>query len=305
MDLRIQVQQKASRVTTRKGLIAWLKFLHATFCDLETGMRLILVEDDKMLGQAVQIHLSRVGFAVDWVGCGNEFSEAFKDHHYDFVVLDLALPDCNGETLLTHVQQQQRRVPVIVVTARGSVFDRIKLLDLGADDFLVKPYDLDELSARIRSVLRRQPSDDADAGASEHGQLRLYPLRFAATWQGKPVPLTHREFSVLEVLVRRKNQVLTRAQIEEALYGWGEEVESNAVEVYIHMLRRKICPELIHTVRGVGYQLSLARMYDRTWTGLVESKPNGVPIQSSRYQKPTELLHAVAADSILTTRGWH
>ncbi|MDR3370149.1 response regulator transcription factor [Rhodoferax sp.] len=245
-------------------------------------MRLILVEDDKMLGEAVQTHLNRSGFAVDWVGCGNDFSEAVRGHHYDFVVLDLGLPDCNGEVLVNQVQQQQRRVPVIVVTARGSVFDRIKLLDLGADDFLVKPYDLDELTARIRSVLRRQPSDDADAGASVHGPLCLYPLRFSATWEGKPIPLTHREFWVLEVLVRRKNQVLTRAQIEEALYGWGEEVESNAIEVYIHMLRRKICPDLIHTVRGVGYQLAPARIYDRYCTGPVGVEPSDACIECSR-----------------------
>ncbi len=224
-------------------------------------MRLILVEDDTMLGEAVQHHLTHAGFAVDWVQTGQDFSEALKGHHYDFVILDLGLPDCDGETLLSQLQQKQRRVPVIVVTARGSVFDRVKLLDLGADDFVVKPYDLDELTARVRSVLRRQPSDDADEGAAVYGPLRLYPLRLVATWEGQPIPLSHREFWVLEVLVRRKNQVLTRAQIEEALYGWGEEVESNAVEVYVHMLRRKFSANLIHTIRGVGYQIAPALMY--------------------------------------------
>jgi DNA-binding response OmpR family regulator len=256
-------------------------------------MRLILVEDDKMLGGAVQTHLTRAGFAVDWVGGGIDFSEAIKGHHYDFVVLDLGLPDCDGESLLHHLQHQQRRVPVIVVTARGSVVDRVKLLNLGADDFLVKPYDLDELTARIRSVLRRQPSDDADAGAFVHGPLSLYPLRFAATWKGNPVTLTHREFWVLEVLVRRKNQVLTRAQIEEALYGWGEEVESNAVEVYVHMLRRKICPDLIHTVRGVGYQMAPAQMYDRTCTSAVVEAPNDACIECGRAQNLGESKHAI------------
>ncbi len=224
-------------------------------------MRLILVEDDTMLGDAVQHHLTHAGFAVDWVQTGQDFSEAIQGHHYDFVVLDLGLPDCDGETLLTQLQQKQRRVPVIVVTARGSVFDRVKLLDLGADDFMVKPYDLDELTARVRSVLRRQPSDDADEGAAVYGPLRLYPLRLVATWEGQPIPLSHREFWVLEVLVRRKNQVLTRAQIEEALYGWGEEVESNAIEVYVHMLRRKFSANLIHTIRGVGYQIAPALLY--------------------------------------------
>jgi hypothetical protein len=125
---------------------------------------------------------------------------------------------------------------------------------------LVKPCALEELSARIRSILRRQPSDDADAGASVFGALRLYPLRLLATWKGQPIALSQREFAVLEVLVRRKNQVLTKAQIEEALYGWGNEVESNVVEVYVCMLRRKISPDLIHTIRGVGYQLAPAQL---------------------------------------------
>jgi DNA-binding response OmpR family regulator len=221
-------------------------------------MRLILVEDDQSLGGAMQIQLGRAGFAVDWVLNGRDFIEAVRGHQYDFVVMDLGLPDHDGEMLLQQLHSQGRRTPVIVVTARGSVHDRVKLLNMGADDFIVKPFDLDEMTARVRSVLRRLPSDDADAGAATHGPLRLFPLRLTATWEGQQVPLTHREFWVLEVLVRRKNQVLTRAQIEEALYGWGEEVESNAIEVYIHMLRRKFSPDLIHTIRGVGYQLAPA-----------------------------------------------
>jgi DNA-binding response OmpR family regulator len=224
-------------------------------------MRLILVEDDLMLGGAVKNHLSRAGFAVDWVQSGKEFTDAVLNHQYDFVILDLGLPDCDGENLLEQLHHKQQRVPVIVVTARGSIHDRVKLLDMGADDFLVKPFDLDELTARVRSVLRRQPSDNADAGACVHGPLHLYPLRLTATWDGQPVPLTHREFWVLEILVRRKNQVLTRAQIEEALYAWGQEVESNAVEVYVHTLRRKFSADLIHTIRGVGYQLAPVRLH--------------------------------------------
>jgi DNA-binding response OmpR family regulator len=219
-------------------------------------MRVLLVEDDKMLGSAVQKHLGQQGFAVDWIVCGKEFTEASDCHSYDLVILDLGLPDMSGEVLLQRLQSAQVDVRVIVTTARGSISDRVSLLNKGADDFLVKPYDLDELTARIRSLLRRLPAADADANASTHGPLRLFPLRLAATWDGVEVPLTHREFWVLETLVRRKNQVLTRRQIEESLYGWGEEVESNAIEVYVHMLRRKFRPDLIHTIRGVGYKIA-------------------------------------------------
>jgi DNA-binding response OmpR family regulator len=239
-------------------------------------MRLILVEDDKMLGEAVQKHLSRNGCAVDWVGTGKGFLEAIKSHHYDFVILDLGLGDCDGESLLFQLQKSQRRVPVIVVSPRGSVVDRIRLLDIGADDFLVKPFDLHELTARIRSVYRRQPSNDADAGACAHGPLSLYPLRHAATWQGKPIDLTYREFGLLDVLIRRKNQILTRSQIEEALYSGGGEIESNAVEVHVHMLRRKICPDLIYTIRGVGYQIAPAKIYSGDCTGPVEELASDV-----------------------------
>ena len=224
-------------------------------------MRMILVEGDKSQGLAAQQHLTRSGFAVDHVDSAHAFSEAVNGHRYDFVVLDLDLPNADGEAMLHQIQESERRIPVIVVTAcSGGVLDRVKLLDLGADDFMVKPCALEELSARIRSILRRQPSDDADAGASVFGALRLYPLRLLATWKGQPIALSQREFAVLEVLVRRKNQVLTKAQIEEALYGWGNEVESNVVEVYVCMLRRKISPDLIHTIRGVGYQLAPARL---------------------------------------------
>lgn len=221
-------------------------------------MRCLLVEDDEMLGSAVQIHLGRAGFAVDWVQNGKDFTVAINIHRYDFVVLDLGLPDAAGEVLLERLHQAQKNIRVIVVTARASVHDRVTLLNMGADDFLVKPFDLDELTARVRCLLRRLPTDDADAGASVHGPLRLFPLRLAATWAEKDVPLTHREFWVLEFLVRRKNQILSRSQIEEALYGWGEEVASNAVEVYIHMLRRKFRPDLIHTIRGAGYKMAPA-----------------------------------------------
>jgi DNA-binding response OmpR family regulator len=222
-------------------------------------MRVLLVEDDHMLGSAVQKHLKHDGFAVDWITSGREFTEAVNCHIYDLVILDLGLPDVDGGVLLERLHSAQMDVRVIVTTARGSISDRIDLLNRGADDFLVKPFDLDELGARIRCLLRRLPMADAEADCTIHGPLRLFPLRLCATWEGVDVPLTHREFWVLETLVRRKNQVLSRRQIEETLYGSGAELDSNAIEVYIHMLRRKFRADLIHTIRGVGYKIAPAR----------------------------------------------
>jgi DNA-binding response OmpR family regulator len=219
-------------------------------------MRLLLAEDDALLGGAVQRALGRAGYAVDWVQKGSDFGVSVATHQYGFIVLDLGFPDASGESLLTRLRVKQPFLPVIVITARGGVHDRVAVLDLGADDYLVKPFDLDELTARIRSVLRRAPMESGSEGAFSHGPLQLFPKQHCATWNGQPVPLTHREFWVLETLVRKRNQVLSRAQIEEALYGWGEEVDSNAVEVYVHFLRRKLGPNVIQTVRGVGYQLA-------------------------------------------------
>jgi DNA-binding response OmpR family regulator len=218
-------------------------------------MRILIAEDDDLLGVAVQRALTRTGFAVDWVCTGAHFRASIATHEYDFVVLDLGLPDARGEELLQHLRAKQPQVPIVITTARGGVQDRVALLDLGADDYLVKPFDLDELTARVRTVLRRVTPGDACEGAFSHGPLRLYPKKHTATWSGKAVSLTHREFWVLEALVRKRNQVLSRSQLEEALYGWGEEVDSNAIEVYIHYLRRKFGPDVIHTIRGVGYQL--------------------------------------------------
>ena len=209
-----------------------------------------------MLGGALRKSLSRVGYAVDWVQKGAHFSASLATHQYDVVVLDLGLPDEGGESLLGKLRKKRANLPVIVVTARGGIQDRINLLDLGADDYLVKPFDLDELTARIRCVLRRSTSKDDGDGALSVGPLRLAPQSQSATWNNEPVTLTRREFWVLEALVRKRNQVVSRSQLEEALYGWGEEVESNAVEVYVHYLRRKLGSELIQTVRGLGYQLA-------------------------------------------------
>ncbi|MEO8310613.1 MAG: response regulator transcription factor [Caldimonas sp.] len=219
-------------------------------------MRILVAEDDALLGVAVQRALTRVGYAVDWVRTGAHFLLSTATHQYDFVVLDLGFPDASGEDLLQSLRSKKPNLPVIVITARGAVNDRVSLLDFGADDYLVKPFDLDELTARVRSVLRRVPTGDGNEGAFAHGPLQLYPKRHVATWDGREVSLTHREFWVLEALMRNRNQVLSRGQLEETLYGWGEEVDSNAIEVYVHYLRRKLGASLIQTIRGVGYQLA-------------------------------------------------
>lgn len=218
-------------------------------------MRLLIVEDDELLGSAVHKGLMRSGYAVDWIRQGADLAPAMRTHMYECVLLDLGLPDISGETLLKAIRMRDPGVSVIVMTARGGVQDRIALLDIGADDYMVKPVDLDELTARVRAVQRRRQAASEGGADLEHGALRLSPSRRIASWRGETVALTNKEYWVLETFLRKKNQILTRAQLEEALYGWGEEIGSNAVEVYIHYLRRKLGAAVIQTVRGVGYQL--------------------------------------------------
>jgi DNA-binding response OmpR family regulator len=220
-------------------------------------MRLLLVEDDQLFGSAVQKLLTRTGYAIDWVQAGNDAPVALGTHDYECVLLDLGLPDISGEQLLKSIRRRHPVVSVAVVTARGSVHDRVTMLDLGADDYMVKPVDLDELSARLRALARRRMPADSMAADVElrHGALTLIPARHLATWHGEAVQLTNKEYWVLEMFLRKKDHILTRAQLEESLYGWGQENCSNTVEVYIHFLRRKFCHGLIETVRGLGYRL--------------------------------------------------
>lgn len=218
-------------------------------------MRLLVVEDDDLLGSALHKGLTRFGYAVDWIVKGADLEIAMRTHEYSCVLLDLGLPDIGGETLLKTIRAMSPGMSVVVLTARGGIQDRVALLDIGADDYMIKPIDMDELAARLRAVLRRASSSHEGRAEIEHGALKLFPARRMATWKDQPVPLTNKEYWLLETLLRKKNQVLTRAQLEEALYGWGEEIGSNAVEVYIHYLRRKFGTGLIQTVRGVGYQI--------------------------------------------------
>jgi two-component system, OmpR family, response regulator len=219
-------------------------------------MRVLLAEDDPLLGGSVQRGLTQEGFVVDWVTDGGAADVAVLTHEYDAIALDLNLPQQSGETLLHRWRTRENPTPVVVLTARGFVNDRIKLLNMGADDYLVKPFDLLELCARLRAVGRRAQRDSS--GTLECGEVRLVSDTHTVTRAGEPVELSRREFRVLEALLRNRNRVLTRDQLEQTLYGWGEEVESNAVDVHIHHLRRKLGRSFIETIRGVGYRLSSA-----------------------------------------------
>lgn len=217
-------------------------------------MRLLLVEDDTMIGEAVRTGLRQDGFTVDWVRDAEAGDAALKAETFALLLLDLGLPRKSGLDWLRELRRQGNRLPVLILTARDAVADRVAGLDSGADDYLVKPFDLDELSARVRALLRR------DAGRAEplqrHGELTLDPATRQVTFQGKPVSLSGRELTLLQALLERPGAILSRAQLEQRLYGWGEEVESNAVEVHIHHLRKKLGADFIRNVRGLGYTLS-------------------------------------------------
>lgn len=219
-------------------------------------MRLLLVEDDPMIGASVQRGLKQEGHSVDWVRDGAAAELALIDTVYELVLLDLGLPRKSGLDLLAGMRRKGMTVPVLVITARDSVADRVKGLDAGADDYLVKPFDLDELSARVRALMRRQGGRATPV--IEAGPLALDPASHTVTLDGAPVALSRREFSLLHALMKQPGVPLSRAQIEESLYGWDEEIESNAVEVYIHSLRRKLGAERIRNVRGVGYMVPSA-----------------------------------------------
>ena len=220
-------------------------------------MRLLLVEDDRMIGESVQKGLRQDGFSVDWVQDGRSAELALETEHYDCVLLDLGLPKKDGMDVLRGLRARRDAVPVVVITARDAVPERIKGLDAGADDYLAKPFDLDELAARVRAVARRR--DGRAEPVLEHLGLVLRPATHEASFEGRPLMLSQREFAVLEALLARPGAILSRAQLEGRIYGWGEEVESNAVEVFIHGLRKKLGADYIRTVRGAGYMVPKSR----------------------------------------------
>ena len=208
-----------------------------------------------MIGRAVSAGLQDGGYAVDWVRDGGEAELALANGVYDLALLDLGLPRRDGMDILRSVRKTGKELPVLIITARDSVADRVAGLDEGADDYLVKPFDLDELLARARAVIRRHEGRAAPERA--YGALTIDPARRSVTFRGTPVELSAREFAVLEALMKDPGTVVSREKLEDAVYGWGEEVGSNSIEVHLHHLRRKLKPELIRNVRGVGYRIAL------------------------------------------------
>lgn len=219
-------------------------------------MRLLLAEDDADLGRATCVFMMRDGHAVDWVTNGNQLLSLLGTFDYACVILDLGLPELAGDDCLRNMRARGIATPVIVTTARGYRDDRIGMLDIGADDYLVKPYDLGELSARVKAIVRRnQPVAAPVLDRQTFGPLTLLPSRSSVTWNGQLIALTVKEFLVLQSLLQRYGRTVTRQQLEEEIYGWNEPAGSNSVEVHIHHIRKKIDAGLVQTVRGVGYKV--------------------------------------------------
>ena len=214
-------------------------------------MRILIVEDDPMLGEGLQTGLRQAGFQPEWVKDGEAAWQIMRHEPFSAVVLDLGLPKMDGLEVLKRVRSEGQKLPVLVLTARDTASDVISGLDSGADDYMVKPCDLGELGARLRALVRRAAGTAAPV--MQIGELTLDPASRAVRYQERDIELSPREFDLLHELMLNPGKVLTRAQLESKIYPWGEEVESNALEVHVHHLRRKISGDVIKTVRGVGY----------------------------------------------------
>ncbi len=216
-------------------------------------MRVLVVEDDEMLGDGLKTGLKQEGYTVDWLKDGNAADTALKSNSFDLVVLDIGLPNLSGIDILKRLRKRGDQTPVLILTAHWTLSDKVEGLDSGADDYLVKPFDLEELAARLRVLQRR------NAGRSQptiqFGNISLDPAAHVVTLDGQAINLSMREFVLLHHLLENKGRVIPRARLEEKLYGWESNVESNSLEVFIHHLRKKFGSDLIRTVRGVGYMV--------------------------------------------------
>jgi len=214
-------------------------------------VRVLLAEDDTLLGEGIYTGLKQDGYAVDWVQNGQEAEIALKVEHFDIVILDLGLPKQDGLQVLQKLRSTGNQTPVLILTARDSLDDRIKGLDVGADDYMVKPFDLEELNARLRALLRR--SVGRASPRLEFGSLVLDPAAHEVQFEGRPLELPPKEFAVLQTLLENLGKVVSKTRLQETLYSWDQDVASNALEVHIHHLRKKLGSDLIRTIRGVGY----------------------------------------------------
>jgi DNA-binding response OmpR family regulator len=220
-------------------------------------MRLLLIEDNDSIGKGLYSGLNQAGYAVDWVRDGETAQSAFVTEDYDVAVLDLGLPRKSGIEVLSELRARGSKVPVLILTAKDTVDDRIIGLDQGADDYMIKPFDLDELQARLRAILRR--SSGRATPKLVHGDIELDPASHTVTKNGAIVELTPRAFDILQSLMENQGRVMSRSRLEESMYSWKDEIESNAVEVHIHQIRKKLGNELIRTIRGVGYIMDKAK----------------------------------------------
>ncbi len=219
-------------------------------------MRLLLAEDDKMIGEDLQKALRKEGFVVNWVQDGQAADEALDIETYDLIILDLGLPGQSGFDVLSHLRKKGNDTPVLILTARDALADKIKGFDTGADDYLLKPFALAELEARIRSLLRRHIGQSGnESGLLKHGHLTLNPKTHEIFFKEKTIMLSAKEFLLIHTLLKKPNAVLSKSQLEESLYGWNEEIASNSVEVHIHQIRKKMGNDIIKNIRNVGYTL--------------------------------------------------
>lgn len=214
-------------------------------------MRILLVEDDALIGDGIQKSLNHLGFTVDWMRDGKQGENALTSEEYAAAILDLGLPQMDGLTLLQSARAKGLRTPILVLTARDSKLDKLKGFNLGADDYVIKPIDMEELAARLRALIRRSAGHASPR--IKIGAVEIDPEARQAWHEDKPVELSAKEFALLELLVQNAGRVLTRAQLEQSLYGWGDSADSNTIEVFIHHLRKKLGSNFIQTLRGIGY----------------------------------------------------